>query len=357
MFRLLVLICAVNCSTYLAYSQARYSYRDVSSVRSQYQQKDVRISNAVKIVDFLPKGYVKSGTVDYTPHVQRALEKGGHILFPNFPILINDNGIKVVSNSNIFFSKGGKLILKASAKGTYRFIKVHNANNVTITNAVLVGDRKTHIGKGGEWGIGIDIRNSKDITIERAIITDFWGDGVCIGAGIPNERVLIKDTFIDNCRRNGITIGSLIDSRLSNIVVSNTHGAAPMAGIDIEPNNDKDVINNIVIDNYRSYNNKSRGLLIDLRNFRGAKARRLNIAVSNYSDDGSLYGLSMPLLGKHANAVTGEVKLENLKFTNNKNAAVQPYDVSANSLSVKFVNHNVNAAQLKNVLNRIIDKK
>ncbi|MDR2270653.1 MAG: hypothetical protein LBF27_07080 [Sphingobacterium sp.] len=340
-----------------ACGQITYRYKDVETISANYIQKDIKISNAIEVEEFLPKNYVKDGSVDYTNFVQKALNRGGKILFPGFPILINDQGLILKSNSDIYFSKNSKLSMKPSSLGTYRILKIYNSSNINITNLNLIGDRKVHKGKGGEWGIGIDIRNSKDIAIQNTIIKDFWGDGICLGAGIPNQRILIKNVFIDNCRRNGITVGSAIDSKISNVTISNISGAAPMAGIDIEPNNNKDVINNIVIENYNSFNNKSRGLLIDLRNFKGEKKRNINISVTNFKDDGSYYGLSMPLLGKFKNQVEGNINLEKISLRNNGHSPIQSYDVVDNKLKVSIRDHNVNQNNLGEVVRRLNNQK
>src|SRR5690606_19325967 len=42
----------------------------------------------IKIENFLPKNYVKDGTVDYTNYLQKVLNENKNVVFPNFPIRI-----------------------------------------------------------------------------------------------------------------------------------------------------------------------------------------------------------------------------------------------------------------------------
>ena len=110
-------------------------------------------SDSYYLINSLPSGYVQDGTVDYTSYVQAAVSKYSNIVFPGFPILVNDSGILIGSNKTITFQSGSEIRLLGSAKGTYNILKMAAVSNVTLYNPVIVGDRDTHIGTTGEHGM------------------------------------------------------------------------------------------------------------------------------------------------------------------------------------------------------------
>src|SRR5690606_19499049 len=114
--------------------------------------------NYVDITKYLPKNHSKTGNVDYTQIIQKAFDENRNVKMPNFPILVT--GLRVSSNSNIYFQRKSKLILKSTAETHYMILAIIGVKNVNIYNAVLEGDYDRHLGKGGEWGYGIDIRGS-----------------------------------------------------------------------------------------------------------------------------------------------------------------------------------------------------
>ncbi len=59
------------------------------------------ISTSYYIEKALPVGYVKNGTVDYTSYIQTAINNNSNLVFPAFPILINDKGLNIGSNKVI----------------------------------------------------------------------------------------------------------------------------------------------------------------------------------------------------------------------------------------------------------------
>src|SRR5690606_22800228 len=111
------------------------------------------------------------------------------------------------------------------------------------------GDRDDHTALDGEWGMGIGIRGSKNISIFFSDIKDCWGDGIYIGKmnSRDSENIVIHNSRIDNCRRNGISITSARNVNVSGALISNINGTPPMYGIDIEANNNDDNIEEIVL--------------------------------------------------------------------------------------------------------------
>src|SRR5690606_14017101 len=124
--------------------------------------------NVVDLTRYLPANYSTSGEIDYTEQIQKGLSENRNVKFPNFPILINDKGLTLSSNSNLYFGENSKIILKGSSKERYEILRMDNVQNITINNPVIEGDRNSHKGNTGEWGMGIAVRGgSKNISINN----------------------------------------------------------------------------------------------------------------------------------------------------------------------------------------------
>lgn len=300
-----------------------FSYRQVPS---SYYKGNVMAANrsasaGFNLVDALPAGYVKDGSVDYTNQVQQALDNNATVIFPDFPIMVNDQGIKVKSNSNLIFPKRGGLVLKPSDKTGYVVLIIHGVNNVNIYNLSIKGDRKGHKGTTGEWGMGVSIRASSDISLINPEISDCWGDGIYIGQqnSIPSKNITISNAVLDYNRRNGISVICVDGLKIDHPVISNTQGTLPMAGIDIEPNNNGDVVNNIDIDAPVTFNNAVYGIVVGLSKLPGEQSKNVNINIRDHVDDGSYTGFYMGGMKPTYNgsALNGKISISNPTWKGN----------------------------------------
>lgn len=150
--------------------------------------------------------------------------------------------------SNTTFILNGALSLESVEKERYSILSIIGKTNVTVKGSgKIVGDVETHKGNTGEFGMGIKVGGSTNVTIENVSIEKCWGDGIYITAGyypIPKNvdgdchHVLIRNVTIDSNRRNNLTIESGIDVLVENCTINNAgqiHGTSPKYGIDIEP--------------------------------------------------------------------------------------------------------------------------
>ena len=279
------------------------------------------------LTEALPKGYKKDGSVDYTNYIQTALNKYHNVLMPNFTI--STTGLLAVSNSHIKFQPNSKLKLIPTDRERYQVLAIHGVENVTVTNANIEGDLKKHKGTKGEWGFGIDIRNSKNITINNAKVSNCWGDGIVIAYGskgflgkktYETANIIISDFNISYCRRNGITVGGVNNLTINNGVISNIKGTPPQAGIMIEPDNGDYTLSNIKISNLKLSNSTS-GLAVNLGSYVSAQRHnQFGLKLSNVVASDNYYGFyfSIPTKKSDLKKLTGNVYLENLKSKNNK---------------------------------------
>lgn len=252
-----------------------------------------KTNHLVDITKYLPKNYKKDGTEDYTAFVQKALNENRSLLMPNFPILINDKGLDIPNNTLLVFNVKSLIKLSPSSKTNYQILRIHNKKNIEIYSPKIVGDRYQHLNTKGEWGMGISIVSSTNINIYNANIRNCWGDGIYLGQnrGITNKDIKILYGLIDNNRRNGISVISVDGLEISNLIISNTNGTSPESGLDFEPNNNNEMLNNITVNNLYTYNNKTNGVVFYLARLRGAKQKNILININNHTDRYSLISL------------------------------------------------------------------
>ena len=307
----------------------------------------------------LPKGYVTDGSVDYTEVLQKAIDQSGDITFPNFPVLINDNGLKLKNGCSYTFQANSKLILKPSLKSGYNMLDCNNKENITITNAVLVGDKNTHLGKQGEWGFGISVRGSKNITINKAKIYDCYGDGIYIGRlnNKISDNITITNTLVSNSRRNGLSITSGTNIKVYHSKFMNSSGKGPSSGIDIEPNNAQDELKNITISDVSTANNENWRLLLNLVNLRKDNSinKDISITITNFSDNRSKYGMSMWLNRKnnYSRNISGSITLNNVSLLNNTEEPVKYYGTNDNAINVSVNQLTVDSKSYRKLQNTI----
>ncbi|WP_406844505.1 right-handed parallel beta-helix repeat-containing protein [Flavobacterium soyae] len=275
---------------------SKFSYKNVNRklVYKVDVKKEIARKQFINALAYLPKNYLKDGTVDYTECIQKAIDENRNIILPNFPILISEKGLSLKSNSNIYFDSKSKLIIASNSLPKYQILDVRNLENVVIYNPRLVGDKMKHKGVDGEWGMGINILSSKNITIYNPEISNCWGDGIYIGVlSRDPENIVIKGGLLDNNRRNGISIISGKNINVSNIVVSNTNGTLPMAGIDVEPNENKNVLEKINLTNINTFNNGDAGIALILLNMIGKQFHEVDVNINFHRDYFSKYAVIM----------------------------------------------------------------
>ncbi|HKG05090.1 MAG TPA: right-handed parallel beta-helix repeat-containing protein [Pedobacter sp.] len=310
-------------------SQEPWNYKAISKA-NQISEVVVESAGFYNLIESLPKNFVKDASVDYTSFIQKALDKNRKVKFPDFPILINEEGLNISNNSTIIFPKGGKVYMEPNSLGSYAVFKLRNVVNVQIFNPVIIGERDKHVGKTGEWGMGISIEGGRNIVITNAHISKCWGDGIYItNAKTVSNNIEIKNSVLDYNRRNGLTITGGKNILIQNLISTNTYGTLPMAGIDIEPNNSRVILDSITIVNYQSYNNFRSGLQIGLSRLPNPGARTLSVIAEHMDIDGSDIGIlvggfykSYPIGSK----VKGEISIRSVKISNTR----QPVSLARN---------------------------
>ena len=210
----------------------------------------------------------------------------------------------IPSNHSTILLKG-TISLESNDYKKYQIIDIKNKEDVTINGGCIVGDVGQHTyieGTTSEWGMGISITQSKDVSISDMYITKCTGDGIYISGGKEtsigiydnaNKNITISNVTCDDNRRQGLSVGhvdGLIVSDCCFVNTGQTEYTPPGAGIDIEPNvssSSNMSVRNVVVDNCYVANNK---IAISSSSTREAEGKfsHENILFSNCKTDGLL---------------------------------------------------------------------
>jgi len=329
---LLFLLFFVSCNSQQK-KELDFKYKQVKSTQistiSLSAKSQIKFS---KLESYLPKNYVQDGSVDYGIYLQKGIDENNFVEFPNFPILIGEKGLRLKSNSVLLFKSKSKLILKENSLSNYHILDLRNIENVKIYNPRLIGDRYAHKDVKGEWGMGINILSSRNISIYNPEIKNCWGDGIYISkiSAVESENIIIKGGSIDNNRRNGISIISGKQIDISNIMLSNTNGTLPMAGIDIEPNTNDDILESINLKKIKTFNNADAGVAIILLNMIGKNDKKVSINIDSHIDYFSktsfLMGGNRLSYPEYIKALGGSINVTNSNWNDSQNKLLMASD-------------------------------
>lgn len=297
----------------------------------------------------LPNGYVKDGSVDYTFLLQQGIDRHKVIVFPPFPLLINEKGLTVPSNRKIVFLKGSKLLLKPNNDHHYDIILLNKVSDVTLFNPVIQGDRYRHLSSEGEWGMGIGIYSSDNINVYGAHISNCWGDGIYISQRIgfpPPRNVVLQNIHCHYNRRNGITIISGITIKLIDPEISFSNGTPPGAGIDIEPNSPQNEIRSLIILNPVTKYNSGSGLQIGLNQLMKKGLKEVSIQIYKPIDISSDRGLVVACwpgdfsqrISNQMDDKYGYIKIINPRWQDNRIEPMKVHSYRADQILLQITN-------------------
>jgi polygalacturonase len=251
------------------------------------------------IVNVIALGVSRDGITDATKIFQKAIDSvaglgGGTVVVPAGRYLIDaDVSVRLKSRVTLQMTDSTTEIVAKPTKSSRSYIlMIVNATDVKVVGGKIIGERNEHLDTTGEWGMGIAVYASKNVTINGTKIYNCWGDGIVIGAkaGAPfyaptaSQNVSVKNVTSDNNRRQAITIGKANGVLIDSCLLTGTNGTKPMAGIDIEP--DRDTAQNITIQNSVVAYNKGPGIEIYVNRSSMVK----NVVVKNNFIHHNTYG-------------------------------------------------------------------
>jgi len=160
----------------------------------------------------------------------------------------------------------------------YDIIRVKGRNIAIRGKGAIIGDKHTHKGEEGEWGMGVLFHGAINSSIQDVTIKDCWGD--CIYVGGKSRDVLIEKCTLDHGRRQGISVTKADSVVIRDCKISNVSGTRPEYAIDLEPNAN-DTVDNVLIDNVEVVN--CEGGILALKGLKSEKTTIGSVVIRNCS--------------------------------------------------------------------------
>lgn len=148
--------------------------------------------------------------------------------------------------SNTDFILNGSISLMANGLKGYNIVLAKGDNIRISGKGSIIGDKHTHTGTEGEWGMGVRFHGARNSSIHGLKIQDCWGD--CIYVSGNSKNIMIENCHLDHGRRQGISITKADGVTIRNCKITNVGGKNPEYAIDVEPNKG-DTVDNVVIEN------------------------------------------------------------------------------------------------------------
>jgi polygalacturonase len=196
------------------------------------------------VVNVKTRGAVGDGVKDDTAAIQAAIDQvagtGGTVLVPAGIYMINAVTSLHLGNKMTFEMDNATLQAITNNVGNYAILDITGVSNVNVVGGTLKGERVSHQGTTGEWGMGIQVMSSSNVVINGVTSNNAWGDGFYIGSstdiGSGSSNITLCSVVANNNRRQGLSIVAANGVIVSNSIFTNTNGALPMCGIDVETN-------------------------------------------------------------------------------------------------------------------------
>ena len=304
---------------------AKYRVRTITNEDTIDEITIIALHDNTLVAELVPEdmmsvkqfGAKGDGTTDDTAKIQKAIDKVSTIRVPSGTYMVDpETHINLNDNNTLLLDNDAIIKAKPTSNGNYRVIDINDVDNITIKGGCISGDKNEHTGATGEWGHCIHVRGgSTNLTISDISLINGWGDGLAL-QGCSN--VDLRNLLIDGNRRNGITISDASNLYGSHIVIKNTAGTLPEAGIDFEPNENTEKLENIVLEDISSYNNNQLGYVFSLQNL-DATSTPVSVTMNNIYEEGTPIGLR---IGK-SSTVTGYITVNNINLINNATNAIE----------------------------------
>src|SRR5690625_5064295 len=220
------------------------------------------------------------GSDDDQPLLQRLLDLGSSTQIPiilNGVYSLQTKGtgylnpiLSLKSNTTVIFLNNSYVkVANLQTSASYGILHIEDKENIKIHNPVIIGDYAEEGIPTTPGGHGIRIYGSTNVKIYNPVVSECRGDGIYIGVHgsaprTPPQNIKIENPHcFDNCRQ-GLSITASGSTTILNGIFEGTSGAAPEAGIDIEPNKEGDPVNVTFVGELVCKNNNGSGLKVDL---------------------------------------------------------------------------------------------
>jgi len=283
---------------------------------------------------------------DATRYLQAALDSGANrVVVPALdkpwvvePLAINRDDLEVV------FAQGAVV---EARKGSFHgpndvLLKIWNRRNIVLSGyGATLRMHKTDYWhppyQRSEWRHALDMRGCTGVQVEGLTFRDSGGDGIYLSGTDRQPHVsgvTIRDVVCDGNHRQGMSVISAEDLLVERCDFSNTLGTAPMAGIDLEPNQPWQCLVNITIRNNLVLCNSQLGLHVWLSHLT-RESRPVSILWESNVVRGGEIGIHVATL--FDNGPGGQIRFQNNIVEDTQHAGILVRQVSASSgMRVEF---------------------
>jgi hypothetical protein len=297
---------------------------------------------------------------DATEALQAAIDSGApKVVVENMgrPWIVSRT-INLRSNQEIVFEKGVIVEAKKGAflgKGDCLFLAALQRNITIIGYGAVLRMRKLDYTQPpyekAEWRHALSIRSCENVRVFDLILASSGGDGIYLGVakrGVPNSNIHIKDVVCVDNYRQGISVISAENVLMENVVMRDTSGTPPMAGIDFEPNDPTEVLSSIVMRNCVVQNNSGDGFAFYLHNLNSA-SRPISIRLEGCRSIGNRRSVSISVGNSKEKTVNGVIEFVDCKFEGSEGAGIYIAQKPPFGCKVRFVKCEIRDAALKQV--------
>ncbi len=189
---------------------------------------------------------------DMTAAIQKVIDdpETGTIVFDKMTAPWRISSLKPRSNLVFVFEDGVRVLAdKTTQEKNPQDCDMFDL--VGVSNVVFVGRGETpagvRIGKYEDYdtrrklcrtygGSGFDLDGAKNIAIYNLTVADCSMDGLCVGGLRPsNNGIYVKDVVLASNNRQACSLVNVHGIYFKNVAFTDTRGAQPMCGIDVEP--------------------------------------------------------------------------------------------------------------------------
>lgn len=295
---------------------------------------------------------------DATEALQAAINSGAQ------KIIVDNTGspwvigrtINLRSDQEITFEKGVVVEAKQGAflgRGDCLFLASLQRNITLIGYGAVLRMRKLDYTKPpyekAEWRHVLSIRSCDNVRIYGLTLASSGGDGIYLGVakrGIPCTNIHIKDVVCVDNYRQGISVISAENVLMENVVMRDTGGTPPMAGIDFEPNEATERLSNIVMRNCVSQNNTGDGFAFYLHSL-NATSHPVSIRLEGCKAIGNRRGVSISVGNSKDKAIKGVIEFIDCEFEGSEGAGILIAQKPSFGCKVRFVRCKVSNAAMK----------
>ena len=287
---------------------------------------------------------------DSTRFIQTALDSGARTV-----VIDRQKGPWVAcplfarSNTEIVFEEGVELVAK---RGAFRLVRGNSLFSLDgVTNVVVRGsgsgatmrmwkkDYQAVPYEHSEWRHALNILSSKDICIENLRFVASGGDGIYLGvkeAGCANTDVVIRNCVCSDNNRQGISVISAKNLLIEDVILEKTCGAAPQAGIDLEPNAANEKLANVVVRNCLSRGNAGNGFELYLNQLDDT-SEPISVTFENCRSVGNRLGAAVHGgVTRTDHFVKGKIEFDGCTFENSGMFGISVTSTPASAFDVTF---------------------